>query len=69
MFCVSRDVESFEKYALPQISDQFVMPDDHTVVSVDKNGKPVSYFADDIWDYNAFFNLTNDIKCLSCTEP
>ncbi|ATM00805.1 integrase [Aeromonas sp. CA23] len=62
MFCVSRDICKFEKYALPQIPSQFVMPDDHTVVSIDQNGNPVSYFADDIWDYNAFFNITNEIK-------
>lgn len=64
MFCVSRDVSKFEEYALPQISGQFVMPDDHTVVSIDKNGEPVSYFADDIWDYNKFFNRTNEDKKL-----
>ena len=62
MFCVSRDVGKFEEYALPQTSGQLVMPDNHTVVSVDKNGKPVSYFVDDIWDYNAFFNQTNEVK-------
>lgn len=38
MFCVSRDVGKFEEYALPQTSGQLVMPDNHTVVSVDKNG-------------------------------
>ena len=62
MYCVSRDIDKFEEYALPQTSSQFVMPNDHTVVSIDKNGKPVSYFANDIWDYNTFFNLTNEIK-------
>jgi len=62
MFCVSRDIGKFEKYALPQIPGQFLMPDDHTVVSIDQNGNPVSYFVDDIWDYNAFFNITNEIK-------
>mgnify|MGYP003627092679 CR=1 FL=1 len=40
------------------------MPNDKTVVSVDKNGNAVSYFADDIWNYNAFFNLTNEKKSL-----
>lgn len=62
MFIISSDVDKYKEYALPQFSGQFVMPDDDTVVSVDKNGKPVSYFADDIWDYNAFFNRTNVSK-------
>lgn len=60
MFCVSMDNNKFEQYALPQASGQFVMPENNTVVSVDKEGKPVSYFGDDIWDYNAFFNRTNE---------
>lgn len=59
MFSVSMDVSKFEKYALPQAADQFVMPDNSTVVSVNKDGSPVSYFVDDIWDFNAIFNLTN----------
>ena len=63
MFCVSMDVDQFEHYALPQTPGQFVMPDDNTVVSADKNGKPVSYFTDDVWDYNAFLNRTNEPKC------
>ncbi|MCW7553877.1 site-specific integrase [Endozoicomonas gorgoniicola] len=62
MFSVSMDVDRFEHYALPQTSGQFVMPDDNTVVSVDKDGNPVSYFANDVWDYNAFFNRTNEGK-------
>jgi integrase len=56
------DLSKFEQYALPQSSGQFVMPNDKTVVSVDKNGNPVSYFWQDKWDYNAFFNLTNESK-------
>ncbi len=62
MFCISRDISKFEKYTLPQADGHFFMPDDQTVVSIDKNGKPVSYFADDIWDYNAFFNVSNEVN-------
>lgn len=60
MFCISMDSNKFEQYALSEAADQYPMPEDNTVVSVDKEGKPVSYFADDIWDYNAFFNLTDE---------
>ena len=38
------------------------MPDDNTVVSIDKDGNAVSYFGDDVWDFNAFFNLTRERK-------
>lgn len=62
MFYVSMDVDQFERYALSQTSGQFVMPDGNTVVSVGKDGNPVSYFGNDVWDYNAFLNLTNDPK-------
>lgn len=62
MHSVSMDFNKFEQYALPQSSGQFAMPNDTTVVSVDKNGNAVSYFPDDKWDYNAFFNLTNESK-------
>jgi hypothetical protein len=31
-------------------------------MSIDKDGNPVSYFADDTWDFNAFFNLSGEIK-------
>ncbi|CED61986.1 putative uncharacterized protein [Moritella viscosa] len=58
MFSVSMDVDKFKRYALPQ--SQFPMPSDATVVSVDKGGNPVSYFGDDTWDFNAFFNNTNE---------
>lgn len=27
-----------------------------------KEGNPVSYFEDNIWDFNAFFNLTGEMK-------
>ncbi|MDK4745474.1 site-specific integrase [Leclercia adecarboxylata] len=64
MFIISSDIDKYKEYALSQASGHFVMPDDHTVVSVDKNGKPVSYFADNIWDYNDFFNRTNASKNL-----
>ena len=60
MFCVSADTSKFEQYALPQASGQYPMPDDYTVVSVNKDGKPVSYFSDDTWDYNPFFNRSNE---------
>ncbi|HCE1980396.1 TPA: site-specific integrase [Vibrio parahaemolyticus] len=62
MYSISHDVDQFEKYALPLSSNLFPMPNDNTVVSVDKEGNPVSYFGDDIWDFNAFFNFTNDQK-------
>ncbi len=62
MYSLSFDVAKFEKYALPQVSDQYVMPEDRTVVSIDKDGNPVSYFGDDIWDFNAFFNFTSEMK-------
>ena len=62
MYSLSFDVAEFEKYALPQASGQYVMPDDRTVVSIDKDGNPVSYFEDDIWDFNAFFNLSGEQK-------
>ncbi|HJS13816.1 MAG TPA: site-specific integrase [Rheinheimera sp.] len=64
MFNVSHDTQKFSQHALPpsSASGEFVMPDDNTVVSVDKDGKPVSYFRDDIWDFNAFFNVAKDIK-------
>ena len=61
MFSVSHDFAQFEQYALTSSSD---MPTDETVVSVDKAGQPVSYFKDDIWDFNAFFNTTNEKKSL-----
>ena len=64
MHSISMDLSKFEQYSLPQSSGQFVMPTDKTVVSVDKNGNPVSYFWQDKWDYNAFFNLTNETKSL-----
>lgn len=66
MYSVSNDTDKFEQYALqtPSTSSEFVMPDDNTVVSIDKEGNPVSYFGDDIWDFNAFFNLTRDRKSL-----
>lgn len=64
MFIISSDIDKYKAYALKKASGHFVMPDDDTVVSVDKNGKPVSYFADDIWDYNDFFNHTNASKNL-----
>lgn len=64
MFSVSHDTQKFSHHSLPpsSTSGEFVMPDDNTVVSVDKDGKPVSYFHDDTWDFNAFFNVTRDIK-------
>ena len=62
MYSISMDFSQFEQHALPESSGQFVMPNNKTVVSVDKDGNPVSYFGDDVWDYNAFFNLTNDTK-------
>ncbi|NGZ19107.1 site-specific integrase [Vibrio aestuarianus] len=62
MYSISHDVDQFEKYSLPLSSNLFPMPNDNTVVSVDKEGNPVSYFGDDIWDFNAFFNFTNDQK-------
>ncbi|CAK1748418.1 site-specific integrase [Vibrio cyclitrophicus] len=62
MYSISHDFDKFEKYALPLSSSPFPMPNDDTVVSVDKEGNPVSYFGDDIWDFNAFFNFTNEPK-------
>ena len=62
MFSVSKDASQFEQYALAQNPGQFVMPDDNTVVSINKDGTPVSYFANDVWDYNAFFNRINEPK-------
>lgn len=62
MYSISHDFDKFEKHALPLTSNPFPMPSDETVVSVDKEGNPVSYFGDDVWDYNAFFNLTNEPK-------
>lgn len=64
MYSVSYDIDKFEKYALPapSSSSKFVMPYDNTVVSIDKDGNPVSYFGDDVWDFNAFFNLTRESK-------
>lgn len=62
MYSISHDFNKFEKYALPLASNPFPMPSDDAVVSVDKEGNPVSYFGDDVWDFNVFFNLTNDKK-------
>ena len=62
MYSLSFDVAKFEKYALPQVSGQYVMPNDRTVVSIDKDGNAVSYFEDDIWDFNAFFNISGESK-------
>ena len=64
MYSVSYDTNKFEHYAppVPSASSEFVMPDNNTVVSIDKDGHPVSYFGDDVWDFNAFFNLTKEIK-------
>jgi len=64
MYSVSYDINKFEKYALPAPSSpsEYVMPNDNTVVSIDKDGNPVSYFGDDLWDFNAFFNLIKDKK-------
>lgn len=64
MHSISMELSKFAQYALPQSAGQFVMPNDRTVVSVDKNGNAVSYFSDNKWDYNAFFNLTNESKSL-----
>ena len=64
MHNISMDLSKFAQYALPQSLGQFVMPNDKTVVSVDKNGNAVSYFANDKWDFNAFFNLTSESKSL-----
>ncbi|HHF2900256.1 TPA: site-specific integrase [Vibrio alginolyticus] len=64
MYSICHDFNKFEKYALPLTSNPFPMPNDDTVVSVDKEGNPVSCFGDDVWDFNAFFNLTNDVKSL-----
>ena len=62
MYSVSNNFQLFDQYALPQKnnSNEFFMPNDDTVVSVDKDGQPVSYFRDNIWDFNAFFNLTRN---------
>ena len=62
MYSLSFEVGKFEQYALPSTPDSFPMPSDATVVSVDKDGNPISYFKDDVWDFNAFFNLKNDPK-------
>lgn len=64
MYSVSFDVSKFEQYVLPSTSNPFSMPSDTTVVSVDKDGNPVSYFGNDVWDFNTFFNLTNEPKSL-----
>lgn len=61
MYSISHNFDKFEKYALP-LTSKLPMPSDDTVVSVDKEGNPVSYFSNDVWDFNAFFNLTNEIK-------
>lgn len=62
MYNVSLDMKKYEQYTLPtpRTPSEFVMPNENTVVSIDKNGSPVSYFGDDVWDYNAFFNLTRE---------
>lgn len=60
MLNIANDVSQFERHALPQVPGQFAMPGSNTVVSVDKDGNPVSYFGDDAWNYNAFFNRTNE---------
>ncbi|CAH6855668.1 Phage integrase family protein [Vibrio chagasii] len=62
MYSVSMNVSQFENYALPHSPGQFIMPDDNTVVSVDKDGSPISYLRDDIWDFNEFFNNTHKTK-------
>ena len=62
MYSISHDFDKFEKYALPLSSNPFPMPNDNTEVSVDKEGNSVSCFGDDVWDFNAFFNLTNEQK-------
>ncbi len=62
MYSVSYDVGKFEQYVLPSTPDSFPMPSDATVVSVDKDGTPVSHFKDDVWDFNEFLNLRNDSK-------
>lgn len=62
MYSVSFEVGKFEQYAHPSTADSLPMPSDATVVSVDKDGNPVSYFKDDVWDFNTFFNLTNEPK-------
>ena len=66
MYSVSHDTKKFEQYALPASSSpsEFVMPDDNAVVSIDKDGNPVSYFGDDVWDFNAFFNITRERQSL-----
>ena len=64
MYNVSNDFQLFDQYVLSEKneSNEFVMPDEDTVVSIDKDGQPVSYFQDNIWDFNAFFNLTRNQK-------
>lgn len=60
MYSVSHDIQKFECFALTNTSNEYLMPSDRSVVSVDMAGEPVSYFDDAIWDFNAFFNHTRE---------
>ncbi|MGR5187737.1 site-specific integrase [Photobacterium damselae] len=61
MYSISHDHALFEKYALP-IDEAYPMPTARTVVSVKRDGSPVSYFEEDSWDFNALFNTKNERK-------
>lgn len=57
MFSISHDHALFDKYSLPT-NTNYPVPTNRTVVSVNKDGSPVSYFEDDAWDFNDLFNTT-----------
>lgn len=61
MYSISHDHTLFEKYALPN-DEAYPMPTAKTVVSVKRDGSPVSYFGDDYWDFNDLFNTKKEKK-------
>ncbi|PTP22039.1 integrase [Vibrio splendidus] len=63
MFSISHDHALFDKYSLPTTTD-YPVPTNRTVVSVNKNGSPASYFENDVWDFNDLFNTTKASKSL-----
>ena len=57
MFSISHDHALFDKYSLPTTTD-YPVPTNRTVVSVNKDGSPVSYFEGNAWNFNGLFNAT-----------
>jgi integrase len=60
MYSVALNHTDFDVYSLSD--GDYSMPTDDTVVSLDKSFSPVSYFKDEKWDFNDFFNTNGAPK-------